>query len=178
MKPDKEPRSEKKAVVEELRGQLSDSLFVILTDYKGLNVSKTGLLRDQLAPLDAKYHVVKNRMLAEATKGTDYEDMSRELEGPTAMVCGSGDVVATAKTLRDFIKENNLPLIKMGSMQGVLLSQDDVIKLAALPSREQLLAQVVGTIAAPMTGLVGVLNQKVLSLLYVLKAVQEKKEAA
>ena len=91
-------------------------------------------------------------------------------------IFGNGDVVIAAKILKDFIKENELPVIKVGTMQGVILSRADIEQLASLPSRETLLAQFVGVLAAPMTQLVGVLQQKVASLVYVLKAAQEKKQ--
>ena len=138
MRPEKDLRPEKRAIVKEIRDQLEDSLFVILTDYKGLTVSKTGALRDRLAPLGAEYHVVKNRMLAAASEGTRYEALGRGSEGPTAIVFGSGDVAAAAKTLREFVKENDLPVIKIGAMDGVMLTQEEVLRLATLPSREEL----------------------------------------
>ena len=87
-------------------------------------------------------------------------------------------MVQAAKTLSDFIKQHQLPTVKMGVLRGAILSKEDVETLAKLPSREQLLGTLVGTVAAPLTQMVGVLNQKVSSLLYVLKAIEEKKSAA
>jgi large subunit ribosomal protein L10 len=169
-------RPEKKSIVDELKGQITDSLFVILTDYRGLNVSKTEELRKRLRGVNAKFHVVQNRMFKHVANELSVKGLESGLKGPSAMVVGKGDVVQTAKVLKDFIKENSIPTVKIGSLEGVILSAADVDKLAGLPSREVLLGQLVGTIAAPMTRLAGVLNQKVASLLYVLKAVQEKKE--
>jgi large subunit ribosomal protein L10 len=103
---------------------------------------------------------------------------AKALTGPSAMVYGKGDVVAAAKVLKDFIKENEKPVIKIGALQGQLLSRTDVESLAALPSREILLGQAVGTIAAPMSQLVGVLQQKVASVVYVLQAYTDKKGKA
>jgi large subunit ribosomal protein L10 len=95
------------------------------------------------------------------------------------MVYGKGDVVAAAKVLKDFIKENDKkPALKVGGLQGPYFLATDVESLAALPSRESLLGQVVGTIAAPMTQLVGVLQQKVASVVYVVKASADKKGTA
>ncbi|HBA83542.1 MAG TPA: 50S ribosomal protein L10 [Verrucomicrobia bacterium] len=169
-------RPEKKSIVDELKSQITDSLFVILTDYRGLSVLKTEELRRRLRGVNAQFHVVQNRMFKHVARELSYEGLEPALKGPSAMVVGNGDVVQAAKILRDFIKENSIPVVKIGSLEGVILSAADVEKLAGLPSREILLSQLVGTIAAPMTRLAGVLNQKVASLLYVLKAVQEKKE--
>ncbi len=174
---EKKLRPEKKAIVEELKSKLGDAVFVILADYRGLTVSKTGELRKRLRGVQAQYQVVQNRMFKHVAKEVR-PGMEDGLKGPSAMVYGKGDVVQAAKILKDFIKENELPVIKLGTLQGVILSKADIEKLATLPSRQVLLQQVVGTIAAPMSQLVGVLQQKVATVLYVLKAVQEKKEKA
>ncbi|MFH0879581.1 MAG: 50S ribosomal protein L10 [Lentisphaerota bacterium] len=171
-------RPEKQAIVEELKSIITGSQFVILADYKGLSVAKTEDLRKRLRGVKAKFQVVQNRLFRVVARELNIEGYEPALKGPSAMVYGTGDVVQAAKTLRDFIKENAMPKVKIGSMGKVILSVADVDKLASLPSREILLAQVVGTIAAPLTGLVGVLQQKVASVVYVLKAIQDKKEKA
>ena len=89
---------------------------------------------------------------------------------------GKGDVAQTAKVLKDFIKENEKPVIRLGAMQGVALTAAEIVQIATLPSREQLLSQLVGVLAAPMSQLVGVLNQKVATIVYVLKAIEDKKQ--
>lgn len=175
-KTDKGTRPEKKAMMEEVYRQLTDSVFLILTDYQGLNVGQTEDLRTRLRAVDAEYHVVKNTMLRRAMTDLDYADVDQALAGPTAMVIGKSDMVDVAKVLCTFIKENEVPVIKIGSMTGIVLTPEDVKRISTLPGREALYAQVVGTLAAPLTQMVGVLNQKLCSLLYVLKAVQEKKE--
>lgn len=166
-------RPEKQSIADEVRKNVEGSVFVLLADYRGLSVSQTNDLRDKLSATKTRFQVVKNRTLNLVEPG-----LADGLTGPSAMVYGSGDVVTVAKTLRDFIKDNGLPVIKIGKLEGTILSAEDIKHLAGLPSREQLYAQVVGTLAAPMTQLVGVMNQKLCSLLYVLKAIQEKKEAA
>jgi large subunit ribosomal protein L10 len=93
------------------------------------------------------------------------------------MVVGAGDAVEAAKALVDFIKSNNqIPVLKMGALGARALTADDIKTLAALPGRPVLLAQFLGTLAAPMSDLVGVLEQKLTSVVYVLKAAQEKRE--
>jgi len=172
-------RPEKTAIVEEIRSKITDAVFVILADYRGLTVAKTEELKGKLRGVDAHFQVVQNRMFQRVARELDYTALGGEkAKGPSAMVFGNGDVVQAAKILKDFIKENELPVIKVGTLEGVILSQEDIEHLATLPSRDQLLAQVVGTIAAPLSQLVGVFQQKVASVVYVLKAVQEKKEQA
>jgi large subunit ribosomal protein L10 len=170
-------RLEKKSAADEIRSKVSGAGYIILADYKGLSVARTSELRRRLRGANAKMQVVKNRLFGLVAKDLGYQGMQSTLAGPSAMVYGSGDVVTTAKVLRDFIKENDKkPVIKAGALQGRVISPEEVASLAALPGREQLLGQVVGTIAAPMSRLVGVLNQKICSLLYVLQAAKDKKE--
>ncbi len=171
-------RPEKETMVEEIRRKVDGKVFVILADYHGLDVDETAELRDRLRGVSAEYAVVKNRLLRRVTGEAGLDGLNAGLTGPTAVVSGEGDVVEAAKILKAFIKEKDKPVIKLGAFSGAVLSAEDIEKLASLPPREQLLGQLVGTIAAPLTGLVGVMNQKVCSLLYVLQAVRDKKEKA
>ena len=171
-------RPEKQAMAEELKTKLSGSSFVILADYRGLNVTKISELRRRLRGVHSQLQVIKNRVFVHVAKELGYKGFESIAAGPSAMVFGKGDVVATAKILKDFIKENEKPVLKSGAMQGAALTSADIVQLAGLPSREQLLGQVVRTIAAPMSNLVGVLQQKVASVVYVLKAVEDKKAKA
>jgi len=172
-------RAEKKSILQEVRSKLSGSSFFFLANYTGLSVIKTDDLRRRLRGAKADFAVVPNKQFGMAAKECGYADLGASLSGPTALVYGKGDVVAAAKILKDFIKENDKkPALKVGGLQGTLLSPADVENLAALPSREVLLGQVVGTIAAPMSRLVGVLQQKVASVVYVLQASADKKGSA
>ena len=168
-------RPEKKSAFEEIRSKVSGAGFVILADYAGLDVIKTQELKKRLRGVNASMQVVKNRVFSTVIKDLGYQTMDAGLSGPSAMVYGQGDVVMAAKVLKDFIKENEKPVIKLGALQGATITSKDVADLAALPSREVLLSQFVGTLAAPMQGLVGVLQAKLASLVYVLKAIEEKK---
>ena len=173
-------RAEKVSIMQEVRGKLSGSSFFFLTNYNGLTVGKTDDLRRRLRGAKADFTVVPNKQFGLAAKECGYANLGKEvLKGPSAMVYGKGDVVAAAKVLKDFIKENDKkPSLKVGGLQGSVLYPADVESLDALPSREALLGQVVGTIAAPMSRLVGVLQQKVASVVYVLKASADKKGPA
>jgi large subunit ribosomal protein L10 len=171
-------RPEKKSMSVELKTKVSGSGYVILTDHTGLTVAKTAELRKRLKGANAKVQVVKNRVFKHVLEEAGVNGLDPALKGASAMVFGSGDVVAAAKVLKDFFKENEKPVVKMGTLQGQLLSRADVDSLAALPSREVMLGKLVGTIAAPLSQLVGVLNQKVSTVVYVLSAVKDKKEKA
>lgn len=169
-------RPEKKSMVEELRTKLGDSVFVIFADYRGMSVAKTEDLRKKLRGVNASMQVVQNRMVGHVARELKYPGIDSGLEGPSAMVFGKGDVVQAAKVLKQFVKDNERPVVKIGALEGVLLSSKDIEQLASIPSREVLLAMFVGTVAAPLMNLVGVLQQKAASILYVLQAIQEKKE--
>ena len=170
-------RAEKKSMAEEIRTKVKASGFVILADYQGLNVAKTSELKRRLRGAQASLQVVKNRMFGHVARDLGVPGLAEPLAGPSAMVFGS-DAVAAAKVLKDFIKENQKPVLKAGALGNQALTVQDIQALAALPSREELLAKFVGTLAAPMSNLVGVLSQKLSTILYALKAVEEKKSKA
>ncbi len=169
-------RPEKESIIAEVKELLESTGFVFLVDYRGLTVDQLAELRGKLREFDSSMTVVKNTMLGHASKAAGGPDMTGLLDGPTAMVCGTGDASATAKALTAFMREAKLPVLKGGQLGQQLLSVDDVEAIAKIPPREVLYGQLVGTIAAPLSQLVGVMNQKVLSLLYVLKAVEDKKK--
>lgn len=171
-------RPEKVAIVEEIKGKLQRARYVILVDHRGLNVARTEKLRQELRGAGAEAQVVPNRLFKRAGQDLTPAGFDRALSGPSLMIHGQGDITRPAKVLRAFIKENEMPVIKGGALQGALLSAAELEALALLPGREVLLAQLVGLLAAPMQRLVGVLQAKVASILYVLKAIQEKKEKA
>lgn len=165
-------RLEKQAMYNEVQETVSGALYLLLADCTGMSMPETLDFKKQLGDADAELKVVKNRML-----GLICEDLNT-LTGPTAMISGSGDVVEVAKILKKFAAETKKPAVKGGVLEGSVLSAEDVVALAALPGKKELQAKLVATIAAPMTQLVGVMNQKTCSLLYVLNAVREKKEQA
>jgi large subunit ribosomal protein L10 len=169
-------RLEKTAIVDEVRGAIDGSEFVILTGCRGLKVQEISDLRARLRGQRARLMVVKNTFLKFASEQLGRGGMDSELVGPTAMITGEGEVTEIAKLLKAFAKEHDKLEIKGGLLGKQVLSAGDVQEMAVIPPREIMLSRLVGTIAAPMTQLVGVMNQKVLSLLYVLKAVQEKKD--
>jgi large subunit ribosomal protein L10 len=171
-------RPEKIAIIEEVRTRLDEAGFVILADCQGMDVETMGELRGRLLSQSSTLLVAKNTYLGKASEDIGWTEAEQFLAGPTALITGTGDVSVVAKTLQKFAKETSKPSVKGGRLGETTLSADDVKDIADIPSREVLYAMVAGTLAAPMTQLVGVFQQKVSSLLYVLKAVEEKKSNA
>jgi large subunit ribosomal protein L10 len=160
---------------QEVQENVSGALYMLLADYKGMTMPETDEFKKQLRGANARVKVVKNTMLNRIS-GEMGVDLGSKLSGPTAVIFGSGDVVEVAKILKKFSGAKNKPEMKGGVLEGTVLSSKDVVDLASMPGKKELQAKLVATIAAPMTQTVGVLNQKVCSLLYVLNAVREKKE--
>ena len=173
MKPEKKNiRPEKQSMATELDERVSGALYMILADYNGMDMPMTTELKDSLLKQGASFNVVKNRMLNRALPN----DASDLLKGQTAMIFGDGDVVEVAKVIKKFTAANKKPAIKGGFVEGKAVSAEDVVELAKLPSKDVLRAMLLGTLQAPCSQLVGVMNQKVSSLVYVLDAVKSKRE--
>jgi large subunit ribosomal protein L10 len=173
MKPEEKGlRPEKIAEAAEIDQRVSGALYMILADYDGMDMPMTTELKNSLRENGASYNVVKNRMLNRALP----QDVSDLLKGQTAMIYGEGDVVEVAKVIKKFTAENQKPVVKGGFVEGKAVSAADVVELAKLPSKDTLRAMLLGTLQAPCSQLVGVLDQKVASLVYVLSAVKDKKE--
>ena len=171
-------RPEKESMLNEIRGRVEDSVFVIMTDYGSMNVDEAQNLRGKLREVDAEFHIVKNRLFKHLAEDLGGEELKNGLSGRTAMVTGKGEVTDVARVLRDFIKENEVPTLKMGALEGAFLSESDLKSLADMPSKDDMRAKLLGTLAAPMSQTVSVLNAKLTSLLYVLKAAEAKKSEA
>ena len=173
MKPEEKGlRPEKMAIATEIEGRISGALYMILADFDGMDMPMTTELKASLRENGASFNVVKNRMLNRAMP----EDVSDLLKGQTAMIYGDGDVVEVAKVIKKFTATNKKPAIKGGFVEGKSVSAADVVELAKLPSKDVLRAMLLGTLQAPCSQLVGVMDQKVASLVYVLSAVKDKKE--
>jgi len=167
-------RAEKQAMMREIVKALEASDYMFALTYTGMTVPKLRELRADLAATSAKAKIVKNNMLRKALEQRGWK-VPDTLVGPTAMITGTGDVTAVAKALMKFVKANETTAVKSGSLEGGILSAADVDALAKVPPREIMLGMFLGTLVAPMSGLVGVLSGKLRSLLYVLKAVEQKK---
>lgn len=174
MKPENKHRPEKLAMSTEIDQRVSGALYMILADYDGMDMPMTNDFKKSLRENGANYNVVKNRLLNRALP----LDLSALLKGQTAMIYGQGDVVEIAKLIKKFTAKNRKPVVKGGFVEGKTVTAEDVVALAKLPSKDILRAQLLGTLQAPCSQLVGVFNQKVASLVYVLNAVINKKEEA
>lgn len=154
----------------------SRSRAAILTDYRGLAVADVNQLRNRLRETRSEYHVTKNRLLKLALKEAGLPVPEDLLEGPTATGFCFEEVPAVAKVLVDFSKEFKTFVIKGGLLGDRIISADEVTTLAELPPREVLLAQVLGTVQAPASGLARAIAGSIRSVLYVLKARVEQLE--
>jgi large subunit ribosomal protein L10 len=170
-------RIEKQSIVSEMRGLVDSSPFILLTDYKGMKVEQFTELRRQLRGVGAELHVVKNRFFRQVTTERGWKRLEENLEGFTAVVYGKKDVTETAKVLVKFKADIKVPSIKAGMLGATYLTAESIADLAELPSQKVLQGILVGTLAAPMSRLVGVMTQKLSSLVYVLRAIEEKKRA-
>jgi len=173
-----EPRAEKVAVVDEVRGKLSSAGAAILTEYRGLKVSELEGLRRSLRQAGGEYKVYKNTLVRFATRDLGIEGLEALLEGPTAIAFADADVPAVAKALRDFSRTNPLLVVKGGVMGTSVLSARDAAALADIPPRDVLLAQLAGLIAAPLQQFAGLLQALPRNLAYGLKALMDQRAAA
>lgn len=147
----------KKAQVAEIVETLKGATTGVLVDYRGLSVEEDTKLRNNLREAGVKYFVVKNTLLRLAANQTGLEDLDSILHGPTALAV-SEDAVAPAKVLADFAKENDKLEIKSGFMDGKVLSMDELTQLAKTPSKEVLIAKIMGSLNSPISGLARLLN--------------------
>lgn len=170
--------SQKKECVDKLHTRLSETSISILVDYKGLDVESMTRLRTQLRAENVELEVIKNTLLALASEGTDTVLIKDSLSGPNAIATCKDDPVAPARLLVKFAEENEKLEIRAGAMNGKALSADDIKALAKLPSKEVLLSQLLSVINGVPTSMVRVLAQVPRSLLNVLNAVGDQKEAA
>ena len=149
----------KKAVVEALSGKMKEATSVVFVDYKGINVAQDTDLRKQFRDAGVEYTVVKNTLTRFAAKEIGY-DFDEVLNGTTAMASTTGDPIAPARVVCEFAKKNKLPLqIKGGIVEGSVLSAEQLSGFGELPSKNALVAQVLGTFLAPISSLAFVLDQ-------------------
>jgi large subunit ribosomal protein L10 len=168
-------KAEKIEAVAEIKERIQESQIAILTKYIGMNAGQATELRAKLREGDVRFKVFKNTLAKRALDELDLSDASKFLDGPIAWAF-SDDPVAPAKLLAEFGKE--VPVVQMngGILEGKIVSLEQLKALAELPPQEVLLAQVVGTIAAPLRNLVGVLNALPRNLVNVLDQVRKQKE--
>ncbi len=167
-------RDQKAAVVEEIAGQIKSADAVFAVDYRGISVAQAAELRAKLRESGTKFRIVKNSLSERAADEAGAEALKALLEGPTALAFVSGDAAVAAKALNDAARTMHTLEFKGGFMDRAALSADDVRAIARLPARDVLNAQLVGTIAAPLSGLVRGLNALIAGLAIQLQQIVEK----
>lgn len=171
-------REVKERKVSEILKDLEGTSIVVLTDYRGLSVAQISNLRRMLKQEGAKYKVVKNTLALLAARKAGLDALEQYLEGPTAIAYGYDDPVTPVKLLVKFAKENDQLSIKGGVLGKNVINENELRRLAELPSRDVLLAKTLGSFQAPLVGFLSVLQGNIRKLVYVLNAVKEQKESA
>jgi len=169
---------EKQQIAEDLRDRLSKSAIIVLTDYKGLDVAAMNDLRRKLRAEEIEFQVVKNTLLIRAAEDTDVALIQDYFKGPSAVAFSYKDPVAPAKILAQFAKDNQKLEIKGGVLKDKVLDVDAIKALAKLPSREVLLGQFLSVLNEVPSSFVRTIAEIPRSLLNVLTAIRDQKEAA
>ena len=148
--------NDKKAVVAEVSAQIKKAQTLVIAEYRGIEVADLTLLRKNAREKNVYLHVVKNTLVRRAVEGTAFADLAPQMVGPL-IYSVSEDAVAAAKVINDFAKNNDKIIIKAGCYAGNLLDVEGVKALASIPSREELLAKLLGVMQAPVSGFAGAL---------------------
>jgi len=169
-------RADKEQFIDDFRDRLANTSTLYLTDFSGLDVKSLTTLRSELRKGGAEFLVVKNRIAKLALAELDLPDLGEHLVGPTGFVIADGDAVLPAQTIRKFAKDHDgRPVFKVGILDAVLVGADQIKKVADLPPREHLLAELAGAFEAPMAAFaaaLGALTQEMAGLIDAL--IQEK----
>ena len=165
---------EKKKLVEELKEKIGSAQSIVIVDYKGLTVFEDTELRKTLREANVEYRVLKNRLMQKALNELGYTEFDEALNGPTAVAFATADPAAPAKILLESADKTKKVSIKCGMVDGAYITPDGVKELATLPSKEVLIAKLLGTMSAPISGLARVLNETISGLARVLNQIAEK----
>ena len=171
------PRAEKVALVEDARGRLSSADAALLTEYRGLKVDEMATLRRALRTAGGEYKVYKNTLVRFAARDLGLDALEPLLEGPVAIAFVRGDAAVAARALRDFARTHPQLLVKGGLLGEDLLSAQQAGALADLPSREVLLSQLAGMLAAPLRQMAGGMQALVQNLAFGLQALVDQRSA-
>lgn len=170
-------RQEKAEVIDEVSAQLAAAQSVVIAEYRGLDVSSVTVLRKAARESDVYLRVLKNTLVRRALVGSSFEELAEGLVGPL-MYAISDDPVKAAKVLSDFAKTNDKLVIRGGALPNNLLTAEGIKALATMPSREELLGKLMGTMQAPVTQFVRTLNEVPAKFVRGLAAVRDQKQAA
>jgi len=167
----------KKSDVQELSDKIKKSQSFVIADYRGITVEEVTNLRNELRKAKVEYKVIKNTLTRFAAKETGLDELIPHLEGPTAIAISYDDIIAPAKILSEYEKKNDRFKIKAGYVEGKVLSIEEVKRLASIPPKEILISKILGSMNAPITGFVTVLNANIRGLAIALNAIAEKQAA-
>lgn len=156
----------KKPIVDEIIENLKDAKSAVIADYRGLTVEQDTQLRKQMREAGVVYKVYKNTMIKRAIEGTEFEALTPDLEGPTAIAISKDDATAPARILFNFAKKAEALELKSGVVEGTFYDNKTISVIATIPSREELLSKLLGSIQSPVTNFARVIKQ-----------IAEKKEA-
>ena len=151
--------AQKQAKVEELAKEMKDSTLVLLTDYRGITVEDVTKLRAELRNTNAEYKVIKNNIIKRALDANGEKELDSLLEGPVALVMTKEDYLAPTKVIYNFTKDHDFYKIKGGIIEGKVMTVEEIITLAKLPSRQELLAKLAGSLLGNITKLAVALDQ-------------------
>ncbi len=171
-------RPEKVAKIAALKEIFVNSKCTVLVDFCGLTVAQDTELRRKMREAGVSYEVNKNTLIRIAAQEAGVEGLEAYLEKNTAVASSTEDPVAVAKVVCEFAKTNKQLVVKAGVLDGKVISADEVKALAALPPKEVLIAKVLGSMNAPITGFVNVLQGTIRNVVYALDAVRKAKESA
>ena len=149
----------KKPVIDAISEVIKDAQSVVLVDYRGLTVDQDTKLRKTLREADVTYKVYKNTFITSAIKGTDFEGIAPYLEGPTAIAIGKEDATAPARVIAKFAKDAKALEIKGGVVEGNVYEVKGIEKISTIPSRDQLISKLLGSLQSPITNFARVMNQ-------------------
>ena len=149
----------KQPVVQEITDLLNGAATAVVVDYRGLTVEQDTRLRKALREAGVTYKVYKNTMIRLATKGTEFEALDPDLEGPTALAVSKDDATAAARVLFNFAKTADKLELKAGIVEGAYYDTNGIKTIAAIPSKEELLGRLLGSMQSPITNFARVLNQ-------------------
>ncbi|HET7789303.1 MAG TPA: 50S ribosomal protein L10 [Gemmatimonadales bacterium] len=170
-------KAQKQETVTGLTAKLKRSPTVYVTDFTGLDVAGITQLRRKFRAVGVEYVVVKNTLARRAMSDAQVLGLESHLQGPTGLVLAGADPVAAAKVLAEFAKEHEKPAIKAGLVEGKTVGPEQVQRLALLPSKQELLAQLGGALQAPMANFVGALNGLLMNMVGALEALKAKRSS-
>ena len=161
-----EAQKQKQIIIDEIKGKLENAQAAVVVDYQGITVAQADAMRKKLREANVDYTVYKNTLVKRAIEGTVYAGLADVLDGPSALAISTEDATAPARVLNNFAKDHKKLDLKAGVVDGIVYDKAGVEKLATIPSKEVLIAKLLGSFKAPLS-----------NLAYLLNAIKEKKES-